>query len=1807
MAEHVRNWNLTIDPFANINKFNIQKNMRVLADRIEKDPLGQLIGIKDWTYIFNPEKTTKQEQANIDNVPHFLYNHMHVIRVAKAIQESNKFVDEIVSHSGNNGVLKRSQLYEFIADLVHTTQYQKKGYYKPNLPTTVDPNMLSYTEQVVLGKKALIDQLKHYLTDEAALLKRGDLQASDKFVEEVSRRVGKLYEYWHEAHPFIELDYRRVAHMAKEEGIELTDPEARDFKSRKQEYESLRNRIDKLQTYPNANRKKGARSSKEQLDIDMWDPVDARKYRAMMHQLGQYAYEARNFQEKGPNNMARNGAISSEVKMDIAKAEKTIIEALSQEGLTEKSAPAKMYNRIPYFKMSTPVPETMGKKATNQIEFDGKFIKESLIDWDTLTKAKNMSKQLGLEIRDLEKELSKYGMTSDVLQGELERFEKNIYYMLKRGNIAGAMDVSSQYTETFKRLDIVARASTEEGIDWNHLRVLNNMLENRYIMTYKEWAVRKATHKKLLKEWKDLGLDPDYQMLPPDFATDLLFPTELDKVMIKFDTHHSVTRAQVVETVKTKDGKIEKRLTEKAVRVPASTIMLIGESIGVKHEAGNALGKALEQEWNGLLDLVRTTNPKEFVKYQDTLSKVAIMERQLGIKGNEKPDGKTGPRPNEHYRSIENLERNLVESRKELEAIPDDVVFRVIDRSTGEPVDYSPRQMVEFIKSDIFTPFSTEVYHSMYRSNYKAVENILTPRIIRKGKFGGIFNYDKFYDLPTYRVIEETTKKGKTVKRRVPIEPMKEDHPEYWKKSLSESLLTEHGWIDRKRVRFIDSYNVNNKQLQSGKNVVKEHFHIDDINWINFQLDILDIIERDYGVVKKDGFVGLDIKALKKSGDYNKIQKLIKESNEKLSADIETGKIGMVEVDGKLISERYVPLRGQDSTKDGVKRIAEEHIPQETIRIFGSVIDKETGKIYYNYDDIPVSKRGKVEPKHTPKFAISKEEIGLENQRIHLEVERGMISLPAARQRLYNNMIQKLVHSPERFNNDFFNEAVEFALNNLSSRVSSLEKPGTGTPVHGRTRPAVPVEGYDTTFDTFKNYANSTARGITGQLAALSSRMYISEFKNGIQGNKHIQKDVGERWLLKIVDSVKGYMGYPSTRSFELNGVSAKEMGMLKRWAKDHFSDDFATKNGLGSVEVKLLKDYDLWTKPSENEVRQMQSELLESSGYNKAERELSKQEAKIDKKKFKDHKNRPLSAELAAKKKVSMKQRLRNNLSRKQKEVRDQLYGRIIKKSGEEVKYEDIMYIDYNNSTITQKGGKAVKVIIEPGLIRKKELEYKKDFLNDKNIDKMNMRKSFRSFYSDETIGNVMMRIDNVANKALGYLTGNRIQIFKDLPTDPSARHKAMVSKLHWLSDIEGKFEMMSLLAHPKSSIANLYGGTINSITDTGLEHYMKAFNEDALVNNYFRGKKYRRWNPIERKWEEKTIKKMEDIHLYFESYGFLENNITTELAMMRPSGETSWQNFAKDVGKRLEKRFKELPVYGNEAKINEANAKKRTDYTSKTMYEAAIAHGVSTQMVKLGSLAMSTTERHLRVKSAIAHYVKAKDMFRDSRGKVEVSEEFLLEFAKKGIAASQFIYHATNRPGFSNTAFGRMMTRFHPYGWNSIRRRADIIQDYMLTEGYGNFEANKRFERQMSNDLMVTTLSLVFAASLFEYALSPPMNWMVDFSHLMFGDDRERERAFYNQYGHPALAPLQIVTPPGARFVLQPIVSTVNGDWEAFWKYTAATAFPFGRLGRDVVRTIDAPEMLGEFMFGVPLHQLGRYQRKIEGNAGENREDDE
>jgi hypothetical protein len=109
--------------------------------------------------------------------------------------------------------------------------------------------------------------------------------------------------------------------------------------------------------------------------------------------------------------------------------------------------------------------------------------------------------------------------------------------------------------------------------------------------------------------------------------------------------------------------------------------------------------------------------------------------------------------------------------------------------------------------------------------------------------------------------------------------------------------------------------------------------------------------------------------------------------------------------------------------------------------------------------------------------------------------------------------------------------------------------------------------------------------------------------------------------------------------------------------------------------------------------------------------------------------------------------------------------------------------------------------------------------------------------------------------------------------------------------------------------------------------------------------------------------------------------------------------------------------------------------------------------------------------------------------------------------------------------------------------------------------------------------------------------MNWLQDSAALLFGDEKERERAFFSSYPSPVLAPLQIVTPPIGRFVLSPITSILNGDMENFTKYQLATYFPFGRLGRDAYRTFNSPAMAVDFMTGLPLHQVHELRRdKIE-----------
>ena len=242
-----------------------------------------------------------------------------------------------------------------------------------------------------------------------------------------------------------------------------------------------------------------------------------------------------------------------------------------------------------------------------------------------------------------------------------------------------------------------------------------------------------------------------------------------------------------------------------------------------------------------------------------------------------------------------------------------------------------------------------------------------------------------------------------------------------------------------------------------------------------------------------------------------------------------------------------------------------------------------------------------------------------------------------------------------------------------------------------------------------------------------------------------------------------------------------------------------------------------------------------------------------------------------------------------------------------------------------------------------------------------------------------------------------------------------------------------------------------------------------------------------------------------------------------------------------------------------------------------------------------MKRSEMLLRTTTWLANYIQGRNLFiRDMGVDLAFNDPMLLNYASKGVKASQFIYHAAERPNFSNTSLGRVMTRFHPYAWNSIRRRLKIYKGATYEAWAGGLSTQKA-QRQFTADIMALSLANIFVASIFEYALSPPMSWMQDTASLIFGDEKARDRAFFSQYPIPALAPLSIVTPPIGRFVLSPITSIINGNWDDFYNYQLYTYFPFGRLARDASRTAKSPAMFVDFMTGIPQHQIHSYTRDM------------
>ena len=371
--------------------------------------------------------------------------------------------------------------------------------------------------------------------------------------------------------------------------------------------------------------------------------------------------------------------------------------------------------------------------------------------------------------------------------------------------------------------------------------------------------------------------------------------------------------------------------------------------------------------------------------------------------------------------------------------------------------------------------------------------------------------------------------------------------------------------------------------------------------------------------------------------------------------------------------------------------------------------------------------------------------------------------------------------------------------------------------------------------------------------------------------------------------------------------------------------------------------------------------------------------------------------------------------------------------------------------------------------------------------------------------------------------------------------------------SSFDARYNLMSLLAHPKSAVTNLFGGTVHTLASTGLENF-----RNARDINYLRSKVNKEWTS------------MGDVYNWVKSHGVVEDFLLYEL-QINPNVQ----------GRKMQTALKEAFQ----------KIKKNPDFKDKDLLDIAKRNGISATVFNKAAWFMRAPERILRRDAFVAHYLQAKRKF---DGLIQdYNNPYLIDMAKKGVKGTQFLYSAPFRPAFARSSMGKIFSRFQLWGYNSVRFRNDALREAKIYGFEG--EAMKRAERIFMADMMMFGLAGMFPLSIFETALPAPWNYMQDMSDLMFGDEKERDRAFYGTYPR-ALAPLQVVTPPSLRLLPPLFKAIVEDDYGRLSDYHMWAAAPYGRLARSVVGPggiLNNPTRMVETMTGFPLLSLSKITR--------------
>tara|TARA_Y100000592_G_scaffold77105_1_gene120830 strand:+ start:948 stop:9452 length:8505 start_codon:yes stop_codon:yes gene_type:complete len=408
-------------------------------------------------------------------------------------------------------------------------------------------------------------------------------------------------------------------------------------------------------------------------------------------------------------------------------------------------------------------------------------------------------------------------------------------------------------------------------------------------------------------------------------------------------------------------------------------------------------------------------------------------------------------------------------------------------------------------------------------------------------------------------------------------------------------------------------------------------------------------------------------------------------------------------------------------------------------------------------------------------------------------------------------------------------------------------------------------------------------------------------------------------------------------------------------------------------------------------------------------------------------------------------------------------------------------------------------------------------------------------------------------------------VPFINNAPKDAKLRKEYFSRKIHDIGRLEAQYQLMSLLANTGTWSTNIFSGSMMTAGTAGTKNFLAAFMPERTKKVLLQNSK---GEYVVKLANGQPVKNRADILKYYEEKGVIDGFIQNEF----------------EVNTNLRKSLQNAGVNIRDFSNEMIRAiKGRKDPNIPSVKDVARKYKVYDVMVDYGSFIMQNSERINRLNAMIAHSHQAIEKFGEAGRDLTLADDFVFDMGQRGIELSQFLYNNAFRNFPMGTSLGKVLSRFKLFVFNSIRVRKEF---YRQAELYGfkkGTESYERFERMYTIDLFLFALASAFMFSVFDTALSPPLDYFQAMGDLLYGDKRERDAAFWGS----KLGPLQLLKPPIAR-IPDSAWELLNGETEKFANYTAYTMFPFGRGIRQIKQLVESPERVGEITLRIPVNQI-------------------